>query len=154
MKGIVQGCGARCRRRFLKVIIPCGLFLVSSLGLLAQPIVDFIADQTSVCAGSTVTFTDLTDNISGEAIYSWNFGNGAVPATITGEGPHVVRYSIAGSVTVTLSVTDEAGTDEEAKTDYITVEGVAHFLSHAQLLQSSSQLIRISVWQLLITPQP
>jgi|GEM_PF-624509 len=148
MKGIVQGCGARCRRRFLKVIIPCGLFLVSSLGLLAQPIVDFIADQTSVCAGSTVTFTDLTDNISGEAIYSWNFGNGAVPATITGEGPHVVRYSIAGSVTVTLSVTDEAGTDEEAKTDYITVEGVAPFFEScptATIIQSTDPDLCLAV---------
>ncbi|MGB3923246.1 MAG: PKD domain-containing protein [Bacteroidales bacterium] len=123
MKSIVPGCRVLCRRVFLKVIIPCGLFLVSSLGLLAQPVVDFSADMTAVCAGTTVTFTDLTQNISGEATYAWNFGNGAMPATATGEGPHVVYYSTAGSVTVTLSVTDEAGTDEETKTDYITVDG-------------------------------
>jgi len=60
MKSIVPGCRVLCRRVFLKVIIPCGLFLVSSLGLLAQPVVDFSADMTAVCAGTTVTFTDLT----------------------------------------------------------------------------------------------
>ena len=140
MKRIVPGCRANCRKRFLKVIIPCGLFLVSSLGLLAQPVVDFSADRTTVCAGSVVTFTDLTQNISGEATYSWDFGNGAIPATAAGVGPHVVYYSTAGSVTVTLKVTDEAGEGEETKTDYITVDGVAPFFEScpaATIIQSA-----------------
>ena len=49
---------------------------------------NFVASSTSICSGSSVTFTDLSTGVSGSTVYSWNFGTGAVPATATGAGPH------------------------------------------------------------------
>jgi len=36
----------------------------------------------------------------------WEFGNGAIPATMSGEGPHTVNYSSGGIKTVKLIVND------------------------------------------------
>ncbi|MDF1560216.1 MAG: PKD domain-containing protein, partial [Bacteroidales bacterium] len=125
MKKVDYFSGKLFRNRITRIIILGGLLSLVSHAVSAQLTADFIASPTSVCAGSSVTFTDNTFNITGSAEYSWNFGNGASPATATGAGPHSVTYSVEGSVTVTLSVTDASGTDEEIKTDYITVSGVA-----------------------------
>jgi hypothetical protein len=41
--------------------------------------------------------------------YAWNFGTGAVPATATGFGPHVVQYTSIGSKTIKLVMTSNEG---------------------------------------------
>jgi len=82
------------------------------------PIADFEADQTSVCEGETVNFTDLSSE--SPSSWSWTF-NGGTPATSTDQNPSVV-YSTAGTYEVSLSVTNSAGGDTETKTGYITVE--------------------------------
>ncbi|WP_034919103.1 LamG-like jellyroll fold domain-containing protein [Gillisia sp. CAL575] len=45
----------------------------------------------------------------GPYTYSWNFGNGATPATATGPGSHTVNYSSTGNRTITVTVTDATG---------------------------------------------
>ncbi|MFO7880243.1 MAG: PKD domain-containing protein [Bacteroidales bacterium] len=82
------------------------------------PIADFEADQTSVCEGETVNFTDLSSE--SPSSWSWTF-NGGTPATSTDQNPSVV-YSTAGTYEVSLSVSNSAGDDTETKTAYITVE--------------------------------
>ena len=77
---------------------------------------DFSADETSVCDGETVTFTDQSTGTTGSTTYSWDFGTGASPATATGEGPHTVTYTGTGSKTVSLEITDGL-TITETKTD-------------------------------------
>jgi gliding motility-associated-like protein len=81
---------------------------------------NFTVSSTAVCSGSSVVFTNLSSGTTGSTTYSWNFGAGASPATITGAGPHTVTYSGSGTSTVSLTITDGA-TETETKNDYITI---------------------------------
>ena len=81
---------------------------------------NFEASNTSLCDGSSITFTDLSTGVSGSTTYSWNFGSGATPAVASGIGPHTVSYTGTGSKTVSLTIT-EGASNTETKTNYITV---------------------------------
>ena len=81
---------------------------------------DFTGTPLTVCAGSTVTFTNTSTGTTGSTAYSWNFGSGATPATANTVGPHSVTYSTGGTKTVSLTIT-EGAVNTETKTDYITV---------------------------------
>ena len=82
-----------------------------------MPIADFSADKTVICAGDTITFTDLSTGPPTSR--AWTF-NGGTPGSSTTTSPKVV-YNVAGVYDVTLSVTNSVGTDAETKTGYITV---------------------------------
>jgi PKD repeat protein len=83
---------------------------------------DFTADQTTVCTGSVVNFTDLS---SGSIdTWAWTF-EGGTPATSSAPNP-TVTYTTAGTFNVQLTVTSGTNSNTELKTDYITVyNGVA-----------------------------
>lgn len=86
----------------------------------------FAANETAICVGSQVTFTNYTNNAFYPGLTpQWNFGAGASPATASGNGPHNVTYSSAGLKTVTLSYVDQFGfvVVDEVRTDYISVAG-------------------------------
>lgn len=77
---------------------------------------DFIADQTSVCTGSTVQFTDL----SAGSIDSWSWSfEGGTPPVSTVPNPSVI-YNTPGTFDVELTVTSGSYNSTELKTDYIT----------------------------------
>jgi PKD repeat protein len=81
----------------------------------APPSADFSGSPTSGCAPLTVNFTDLsTGQITS---WSWNFGDGG---TSTAQNPSH-QYTSAGTRTVSLTVTGPGGSDNETKTNYITV---------------------------------
>jgi PKD repeat protein len=84
------------------------------------PIANFVADYTTIPAGSTVNFTDISQN--GPFInYAWTF-TGGIPSTSILEEPTPVGYSTVGTYTVELRVEDEDGNqDVETKVNYITV---------------------------------
>ncbi|MBE0642194.1 MAG: hypothetical protein IH599_09165, partial [Bacteroidales bacterium] len=84
---------------------------------------NFEADQLAICIGSSVTFTNTSTGTSPTTAYSWNFGSGATPASITGIGPHTVTYTTAGSKTVSLTIT-EGASNTETKTGYIIVNPI------------------------------
>ena len=84
-------------------------------------ITNFTSSTTGICQGQTVTFTDQTLGIQGSASYSWDFGDGANPATASTKGPHTVTYSTQGSKTVKLTVSADNGSNEISKTDLIDV---------------------------------
>ena len=84
---------------------------------------NFAGDQLSICIGSSVTFTNTSTGTTGSTTYSWNFGAGATPASITGIGPHTVTYSTTGAKTVSLTIT-EGASNTETKTGYITVNPI------------------------------
>lgn len=52
---------------------------------------------------NTTFYSSSTGNISS---YKWDFGEGANPATATGEGPHNVSYSTTGLKNITLTLND------------------------------------------------
>gem|GEM_PF-3469840 len=79
------------------------------------PVAAFSGTPTSGDRDLTVQFTDQSTN--NPTAWSWNFGDGG---TSTAQNPSHT-YTGAGVYTVTLSVSNTAGSDDETKTDYITV---------------------------------
>ncbi|MCB9363913.1 MAG: PKD domain-containing protein [Flavobacteriales bacterium] len=93
---------------------------VEDYGILIQPatvapVADFSVSSTSVCEGVSVSFTDLSTNTP--TSWSWDFGDGS---TSTAQNPSHT-YATAGTYTVTLTATNAGGSDDEVKTNYITV---------------------------------
>lgn len=81
------------------------------------PVANFVGTPTTVVAGNTVAFTDLSTNTP--TSWSWTFAGGT-PGTATTQNP-VVTYNTPGTYAVTLTATNSAGSDGETKTAYITV---------------------------------
>jgi len=82
------------------------------------PTASFTVDTTSGVAPLTVQFID-TSSGTAPFSYAWDFdSNGAVDSTL--QNPSYV-YDTAGTYTVTLTVTNDGGSDEVVMTDYITV---------------------------------
>jgi len=75
----------------------------------AAPIADFEVNPQMGCINTAVTFTSVSlgtiDN------YLWNFGDGALPATATGIGPHSIIYSSEGTKEVSLTVENTNGSN-------------------------------------------
>ncbi len=80
---------------------------------------DFDATQTTMCTGTTVTYTP--SQTSGIATYSWTFPGGT-PSSSTVASP-TVTYPTAGTYNASLSVTatSNGATYSKSKTNYITV---------------------------------
>jgi uncharacterized protein (TIGR02145 family) len=87
---------------------------VSASGV--APAADFYADKTSIIVGGTVNFTD--QSINDPTSWSWNFGD---QGTSTEQNPSH-QYNMVGVFTVSMSATNNYGTDLETKHNYITVE--------------------------------
>jgi len=85
---------------------------------LDAPAVNFTANTTTIDEGKAVGFTDLTTNNPTQ--WNWTF-EGGTPATSTVQHPTVL-YSTPGSYKVTLTATNDAGSNSTTKDAYITVE--------------------------------
>lgn len=82
-----------------------------------QPSADFVADNVIVPLGCPVNFSDQSVGIPFE--WNWQF-EGGIPATSAEQHPQGIIYNQAGQYTVTLIVSNPAGTDTITKTAYIT----------------------------------
>jgi PKD repeat protein len=80
------------------------------------PVAAFSADATMVCAGNEVNFTDESTN--DPTSWLWDFGDG----NTSEETNPTHTYADAGDYTVTLTATNNTGSDSEVKTDYISVD--------------------------------
>lgn len=79
---------------------------------------NFTCDETTICEGEAVQFTDL----SGGAITSWDWTfEGGTPATSTDQNP-LVTYNTQGVYDVTLEVSD--GTTNSTLTDEDLIETI------------------------------
>ena len=78
---------------------------------------EFTSSATLVCAGSTVTFTDVSYH--GVTSRNWSFPGGT-PATSTDENPSVV-YDQAGTYNVQLTVSDGSNTLTSTQNLAVTV---------------------------------
>jgi PKD repeat protein len=80
------------------------------------PVADFSASTTTPAVSAAVTFTDTsTGNPTG---WTWTFGDGGTSTN----GPLVSHaYNMAGTYTVSLTVTGPGGTHSVTKTSYIVV---------------------------------
>jgi PKD repeat protein len=84
---------------------------------LLPPVANFTASSTNISAGDSVNFTDQSTN--NPTSWSWTF-EGGTPSTSTTQNP-TITYSTPGTYDVTLVAGNAAGSDTEAKIDYITV---------------------------------
>ncbi|MCJ8292312.1 MAG: PKD domain-containing protein [Flavobacteriales bacterium] len=82
------------------------------------PVANFSATSTTICAGESVSFTDLSTNTP--TSWSWNFGDAG---TATTQNPAYV-YTTAGTYTVILTATNANGSDGNTITNYITVNAI------------------------------
>jgi serine protease len=89
-----------------------------SLTLANPPVAGFAANFTTVNAGGSVTFTDLSTY--NPTSWSWSFPGGA-PASYNGQTPPPIVYTTPGTYNVSLTVTNANGNDVQTNTNYITV---------------------------------
>jgi PKD repeat protein len=103
----------------------------------APPVANFTATPTSGIAPLTVQFTDKS---TGSGLtYQWDFNNdGTVDST--GQNPSYT-YNTAGTYTVKLTVTSAGVTDDEIKTNFITVVNTMPDLVVSNLQIPSSPLV-------------
>ena len=83
----------------------------------STPHAEFIGTPTTVVVGGTVDFTDQSTN--SPTSWNWSF-DGGTPPTSPDQNPSIV-YNTAGLYTVTLTVENAEGSDEETKVEYIEV---------------------------------
>ena len=82
------------------------------------PVANFTANNTNPCESQPVNFTDLS---SGPATsWAWSFPGGT-PATSAVQNPTGIVYSTAGLYSVSLTVTNQIGTNSLTMNDYINV---------------------------------
>ncbi len=79
------------------------------------PTAQFVGTPTSGNSPLTVNFTN--QSTGGATSWSWNFGDSG---TSTAQNPSH-QYTVAGTYTVTLTASNACGSDQEVKTNYITV---------------------------------
>lgn len=80
------------------------------------PVAGFEASSTYIEAGQSVSFTNASQNATS---YQWTF-EGGTPNTSTDQNP-TVTYSNAGTYEVSLTATNDAGSDTKTESGYITV---------------------------------
>jgi PKD repeat protein len=87
------------------------------------PVANFVANQTNVTPGTTVTFTDQSTGVPTSWAWSispaagWAYAGGT---TATSQNPQVT-FNTVGQYTVTLTASNAQGSDAEVKTNYIIV---------------------------------
>jgi len=90
--------------------------LTAQLESTPAPIAGFTSNVTSGLRPLAVQFTDQSTDATG---WSWDFNNDGTTDSTT-QNP-IWTYDTAGTYTVKLAVTGPGGSDEEIKTNYITV---------------------------------
>ncbi|RFC54886.1 PKD domain-containing protein [Brumimicrobium aurantiacum] len=86
------------------------LSLTSNAGPTGGPTADFTATALTICENDCVDFTDASTGTNINA-WDWSF-NGANTATSNNQNPTNICWTTAGTYNVTLTVTDDNGTDD------------------------------------------
>ncbi len=95
-----------------------------------RPVAEFMASVTAGQAPLKVEFTDLSQPVDNITSWLWNLSDGS---SETGQNPEH-QYNIEGFYTVSLTVSNQSGSDSEVKTNMIAVMGqnapVADFITN------------------------
>jgi len=83
------------------------------------PTANFVASNTNPCESQPVSFTDLSSGPPSD--WEWSF-EGGTPATSNVQNPSGIVYSNEGTYNVSLTVTNQMGTNTFAMNDYIVVK--------------------------------
>ncbi len=85
------------------------------------PTAGFSVNDTAACEGQGINFQDFS--AGPPTSWAWSFPGGN-PSTSTAQNPSNIVYNTAGEYDVTLTVTNQAGSNSITKTAYITVSTV------------------------------
>lgn len=86
------------------------------------PYADFVANNTEICLGTTVTYNNTSVKPVGVNTFTWNFGSGATPATSTSTAAAItVTYNTVGTKNVSLAMNTGVGGLTMIKSAYINV---------------------------------
>lgn len=94
-----------------------GVNCLSACQAPSPPVADFNVNVQNICEGNTLNFYDLSSG--NPSNWSWSFQGGS-PSSSNDKNP-VVTYNNNGSYSVTLTSTNNAGSDTETKNAYIQV---------------------------------
>lgn len=97
--------------------VKAGYITVVAAGTLTA---SFIGTPTTVAAGGSVNFTD--QSLGNPTTWTWTFAGGT-PGTSANQNPTGIVYATAGTYSVTLTIGNGTVTDDEIRTNYITVTG-------------------------------
>ena len=86
----------------------------------SPPVVSFSANSTTICAGASISFTDLSSNAP--VTWNWVFA-GATPSVSISQSPSVT-YNTPGVYNVTLTATNANGSNTAILTNYIVVNSI------------------------------
>lgn len=114
-------------------IVPCGTsqwgevedytITVEAASALTPPVAQFTADQTTALEGTTISFTDQSTNSPTSWAWvvspatGWSYSGGT---SASSQNPQI-NFTDAGTYSVTLTATNADGSDDEVKTNYITI---------------------------------
>lgn len=73
-------------------------------GTFLGPQANFTFDQTAACVGKTIALTDSSFFSGTISRWDWYTGAEATPSTLSGKGPHQIRFDKPGDQTVVLNV--------------------------------------------------
>lgn len=83
------------------------------------PVADFTANNTIICPGQQINFSDLSTN--SPSTWVWSF-TGGTPASSSSQNP-AVTYNAPGTYAVSLTVTNPGGNDTKNVNGFIIVGG-------------------------------
>lgn len=110
----------------------------------SPPIADFTATQTTVQAGDSVYFLDLS--IGGPTQWNWTFAGGT-PSVSTDQNPGPIVYNTSGQFLVSLTTQNPFGSDFETKYDYITVTDVIPSIEYCDTISNLLPFDSLMVYQ-------
>lgn len=93
---------------------------ISVEGNLLPPMAEFCSNDSSIALYNSIEFTDLSENSPEQ--WDWYF-EGGTPETSTDQNPEIM-YENEGVFDVTLTVTNEAGSNTITKENFIEVENI------------------------------
>ena len=123
------------RDRMLQALTVTRSALLTSNGCQSTIAANFSTPQTTITAGTSINFTDLSTGTP--TSWAWSFP-GATPATSTVQNPTNIVYSTTGTYPVTLTVTNANGTNTKTTQNYITVVGSNCVIPTASFTPSSN----------------
>lgn len=126
---------------------------VANITLAYSPIADFEANDTIIGTGDMINFTDLSTN--NPTSWSWNFSGGNPPNSAL-QSPTNILYNYMGFYDVSLTVTNNCGSDQMIKQDYIQVMPddsllVFGFLTYDNLITPQTPMNNVKMYIKSIT---
>lgn len=107
------------RYSFLAFSVLAAILGFEACKKIEAPEPDFSASAQTIFVGEKVDFKDLSSNEPTE--WSWSF-EGGTPFISSEQNPSGVLYSTAGTYSVSLTASNEGGSNTKTSTSFITVE--------------------------------